>query len=116
MSQGQYTDLKEYLSSTELLISMSLAILHLILELAFLKVEAKAMKTNIWNYSVICFNARFMFVPFTDKFYSLCSHITSNWKEPLDYDNIKTTICEGKGCIAKCNETSFTYMFSDATI
>jgi len=95
---------------------MSLAILHLILELAFLKVEARAMMTNIWSYSVICFNARFMFVPFSHKFYSLGNPITSNWKEKLDYDNIKTTICEGKGCIAKWCETSFTYVFSDATI
>ena len=49
-----------------IIVSLSLAVLHVLLESFFLKMEAKATKTSFLHYCIICFNGRYGWVPFTD--------------------------------------------------
>lgn len=49
-----------------IIVSLSLAVLHVLLECFFLKMEADATKTNFLHYCIICFNGRYGWVPFTD--------------------------------------------------
>ena len=45
--------------------SLGCALLHGVIEFIFLSLEAKACKTNLIHYSIICFNARFGWIPFS---------------------------------------------------
>ena len=53
-----------------ILISLGFALAHTIFEIIFVKLEAVACKTSLMHYSIICFNGRFGWVPFTNKFNS----------------------------------------------
>jgi len=52
----------------EILISVSLSIVHSLVEMMFVSLEKKANKTTWMHYLIICFNGRFGFVPFTNHF------------------------------------------------
>lgn len=39
---------------------------HAIIEIMFVNLEAEACKTTLLHYFIICFNARFGWVPFSD--------------------------------------------------
>ena len=78
-------------------ISMSLfaAILHATIEIMFINLEAQACRTSLIHYFIICFNARFGWVPFSDKFSSV-----TNYKKPasyanheLNYEDMKSSLC-----------------------
>ena len=48
------------------MLSLALAIAHLIIEIAFIILESKSTKTTFMHYSIVCFNGRFGWVPFTN--------------------------------------------------
>ena len=61
----QSSDSVEFgISIYTVLLSVSLAFGHIILEVIFLYLEAMATKTNFINYAIVCFNGRFGWVPF----------------------------------------------------
>lgn len=49
-----------------ILISLFLSIVHLIFEGIFLLMESQVTKTSLLNYSIVCFNGRFGWVPYED--------------------------------------------------
>jgi len=49
-------------------LSLLFAALHTIIEGIFLKLEAIACKTSMTHYAIVCFNGRFGWIPFTNKF------------------------------------------------
>jgi len=49
-------------------ISLMFALLHTIIEGVYLKLEAIACKTSMTHYTLVCFNGRFGWIPFTNKF------------------------------------------------
>jgi len=49
-------------------LSILFAALHTIIEGIFLRLEAIACKTSMTHYAIICFNGRFGWIPFTNKF------------------------------------------------
>ena len=51
-----------------LLLSIILAIFHFMIEFLLLTIEAKAFKSSILYYSIICLNGRLNWVPFMEKF------------------------------------------------
>ena len=51
---------------TSILLSVALAVAHILLEYVQLSYEAKACKTSMSNYSIACFNGKFGWVPFAD--------------------------------------------------
>ena len=48
--------------------SLTAAMVHAYVEVLFINLEAKACKTSLLHYFIICFNARFGWVPFADRF------------------------------------------------
>jgi hypothetical protein len=76
-------------------ISLFAAMLHAYVEVLFINLEAKACTTSLVHYFIICFNARFGWVPFADKFSS-----STNYQKPeeylgvnLDYEDMKSSLC-----------------------
>jgi hypothetical protein len=55
------------ISFEEILISLSFALLHAILEIIFLRIESTTYFLSFSHYSIICFNGRFGWVPFQEK-------------------------------------------------
>ena len=51
--------------------SLCCAILHAFFEMIFVHLEAVACKTTIIHYFIVCFNARFSWIPFVNFFSSL---------------------------------------------
>lgn len=51
-------------SLESLICSILFSVLHLMIELVFLKFEASSVSTSFLTYLVICFNAREEWVPF----------------------------------------------------
>ena len=51
---------------TSILVSVALAVAHILLEFVQLSYEAKACMTNVSNYAIACFNGKFGWVPFAD--------------------------------------------------
>ena len=47
-------------------ISIILSLTHTILECLFLYMESQATKTSFINYTIVCFNGRFGWVPYND--------------------------------------------------
>lgn len=75
------------ISMEAILVSLGFALLHTVIEVIFLSMEATATKTTLTHYSIICFNGRFGWVPF--------SHVFSDPKsassiDQLDYENIES--------------------------
>ena len=56
------------ISMEAILISLGFALLHTVIEVIFLQMEATATKTTLTHYSIICFNGRFGWVPFSHIF------------------------------------------------
>ena len=101
-----------------ILISVALAVTHILLEYVQLNYEAKAGKTSITHYCITCFNGRFGWVPFVDNFASIASkvkHIDLNklneWTKrymEIDFDNITYS-----NMFVNCN---IPFKFSDAGV
>ena len=103
------------LNAQYITMSLTAAMVHAYVEVLFINLEAKACKTSLLHYFIICFNARFGWVPFADRF----SNNTNYQKIEedngtdgqnginLDYEDMKSTLC---GQIYK-----FDYMFNDNT-
>ena len=54
------------ITTRDVWISLSTAVLHGLLEFAFIFLESESTKTSIMHYSIICFNGRFGWIPFTN--------------------------------------------------
>jgi hypothetical protein len=72
--------------------SLTCAFLHGIIEFIFLGMEAEACKTNILHYSIVCFNARFGWIPFNHLFSSLTGSSQSSRDNNIDYENITSSL------------------------
>ena len=77
-----------------ILFSLLAAILHAFIEIVFINLEAKACKTTLMHYFIICFNARFDWVPFSDQFstssgYQLPDEYS---QENLDYEDMNSSL------------------------
>jgi hypothetical protein len=51
--------------------SLICALLHAVFEMIFVYLEAVSCKTTIIHYFIVCFNARFGWIPFVNFFSSL---------------------------------------------
>ena len=51
-------------SVSSLMVSIVLSLAHTILEGLFIWMESRATKTSFMNYTIICFNGRFGWVPY----------------------------------------------------
>ena len=74
-----------------ILVSISLSIAHVILEIIQLYFEALACKTSLTKYCVVCFNGRFGWVPFVDNMLEISKIPDDEILEDdlhLDYDDI----------------------------
>ena len=64
-------DNKLGVSLEAILASLACAVLHAIFEMIFVYLEAYSCKTTIIHYFIVCFNARFGWIPFVNFFSSL---------------------------------------------
>lgn len=74
--------------------SLLAAILHAMIEMIFINLEAEACKTTLMHYFIVCFNARFGWVPFSDQFstssgYQLPEKYS---QEDLDYEDMNSSL------------------------
>jgi hypothetical protein len=53
------------------LFSLACAVLHAFFEAIFVNLEAVSCKTTVVHYMIVCFNARFGWIPFVNFFSSL---------------------------------------------
>ena len=51
-----------------ILFSVACAVLHGVVEIFMLNVESLSAKTSVLHYLIVCFNGRFGWVPYTNKF------------------------------------------------
>ena len=58
------------ISIEAILISISFAVLHAIIEIIFLNLEKQANKTTMMHYLIISFNGRFGYIPYIHLFAS----------------------------------------------
>jgi hypothetical protein len=72
--------------------SLTCAFLHGIIEFIFLGMEAKACKTNVLHYSIVCFNARFGWIPFNHLFSSMTGGTTTKFENNIDYEDITSSL------------------------
>jgi hypothetical protein len=87
-------------------LSVGLAVLHALIELIFIYLEKVANKTSFMHYSIICFNGRFDWVPFTNHF---SQRGEDEDKERIfNYDDISS------GCF--CLNFQLNYQFTDGTL
>jgi hypothetical protein len=56
---------------TVILASLICALLHAVFEMIFVSLEAVSCKTTVIHYFIVCFNARFGWIPFVNFFSSL---------------------------------------------
>lgn len=73
--------------------SLICAVLHAFFELIFVKLEAYACQTSITHYMIICFNARFGWIPFSNYFSSLAGFQFDSNDVYLNYEGMKSKIC-----------------------
>ena len=66
----------------------SLAVAHAVIEVLFIYLEKVANKTSFMHYSIICFNGRFDWVPFTNHFSQ--QNKQEEDEKFFDYDNISS--------------------------
>jgi hypothetical protein len=76
-----------------IVVSLAAAVVHGVLELIFLNMEAKACKTQFSHYFSICFTGRLGWVPFTNKYDSVSSGDKFDLKDVLNYDNMTSSLC-----------------------
>lgn len=77
--------------SLEVIISsLGCALLHAIFELIFVYLEAISCKTTVIHYFIVCFNARFGWIPFVNFFTSLAGFDENANKstENLNYEGM----------------------------
>lgn len=70
-----------------ILVSLGFALLHTVIEIIFLRMEATATKTTLTHYAIVCFNGRFGWVPFSHVFSDPQSATSI---EKLDYESIQS--------------------------
>lgn len=63
--------LYQYVGIGGILISLLFSVLHLWVEVLFIKIESVAFDTSMAYYSIVCFNGRFGWVPHAEKFNSV---------------------------------------------
>jgi hypothetical protein len=71
--------------------SLGCALAHAIIEFVFVRLEARACKTTLIHYSIICFNARFGWIPFQHLFSSIGGK-TDEDDLNINYEDIKSSI------------------------
>lgn len=65
-----------------ILFSLTCALVHAVFEMIFLHLEAVSCRTTKIHYSIVCFNARFGWIPFINFFTSVSgSDLETNSKE-----------------------------------
>jgi hypothetical protein len=87
-------------------ISILLAVAHAGIELVFIFLEKKANKTDFMHYTIICFNGRFGWVPFTNHFAR--NDEGEDQENYFNYDDISSSMC--------CLNFKLDYTFTDDTI
>lgn len=94
-------------SPKAILFSIIIAIVHTVLEFAYLAIEAQASKTSFMNYCMVCFNGRFNWVPYID--YLESDEVQANSKmTQLNFEDISTRILGF--------ETSVEFHFTNITL
>jgi len=75
--------------------SLVCAILHAFFELNFVYLEAISCKTTVIHYFIVCFNARFGWIPFVNFFSSLAGfdEDSKDNQENLNYEGMKSQLC-----------------------
>jgi hypothetical protein len=77
--------------------SLTTAIVHAIFEIIFLHLEAVSCKTTKIHYTIVCFNARFGWIPFIHYFSSVSGFdekVDSNTMDmDLNYESMKSNLC-----------------------
>lgn len=83
------------MSLEAILASLACALLHAIFEMIFVYLEAYSCKTTVIHYFIVCFNARFGWIPFVNFFSSLAGfdEDTENQAENLNYEGMKSQFC-----------------------
>ena len=91
-----------------ILVSLACAVIHAIFEMIFLHLEAVSCKTTKIHYTIVCFNARFGWIPFIHYFSSVSgaddeeegrgsssSKVQSDNKMDMDlnYEGMKSKLC-----------------------
>lgn len=89
------------------MISVSLAVLHAVIETLFIYLEKVANKTTFMHYTIICFNGRFGWVPFTNHF-STSALSVGTIDKYFNYDEISSNLF--------CVNFKLDYIFTDDTI
>lgn len=70
--------------------SLICALLHAIIEFVFVSLEAKACKTTLMHYCIVCFNARFGWIPFQNLFTSVGA--TYEDDDTINYEEIRSKL------------------------
>jgi len=74
--------------------SLACAIIHAFFEMIFVYLEAVSCKTTVMHYFIVCFNARFGWIPFVNFFSSLAGYDDeAKGQEELNYENMKSELC-----------------------
>ena len=77
--------------------SLGCALVHAFFEMIFVYLEAVSCKTTVIHYMIVCFNARFGWIPFVNFFSSLAGFDeksnSSSGQENLNYEQMKSGIC-----------------------
>jgi len=89
------------------LVSLLFSILHFWVEVMFIKIESIAFDTSMAYYSIVCFNGRFGWVPFAEKFNSVTCQ-QSSMIGTYDYDKLTVRMFKSKFALK--------YEFSNDTI
>lgn len=78
-----------------ILASLGCALVHAFFEMIFVYLEAVSCKTTVIHYMIVCFNARFGWIPFVNFFSSLAGfdEKTSSSPENLNYEAMKSGLC-----------------------
>jgi hypothetical protein len=70
--------------------SFFFAVVHAILEIIFLRLEADALRQSFMHYSIVCFNARAGWIPF-DHLYLPVAKSEDEKQEIINYDMIQSS-------------------------
>ena len=77
-------------SVDNLMISIGLAVAHAFLEFIQLYFEARACKTSLINYCVVCFNGKFGWVPFVDNMKAIANQPNQDAISNQDLNNMES--------------------------
>ena len=69
--------------------SLMCALFHAVIEGIFVSLEAQACKTTFTHYCIVCFNARFGWIPFQNLFSSVGG---TSADSNIDYENIRSRL------------------------